>query len=106
MILHKADNKKKPSSTDKKIQDLREKIKQIDKSLVTLIAKRMNLTDQIGRHKKLVGYPVRNITLEKAMFTERATWGKQLKINPGLVRQIFRLLISHSVTRQKKIIRG
>ncbi len=91
------------SLSSKELRLLRTRVKKIDRLLINLLAKRAHLTDEIGRIKKIMGQPVRNLALEKIIYKERSNWAKRLKLETPFVHKIFKLIIAYSVKRQRAI---
>lgn len=85
------------------IQAVRDDIRNVDMDMLKLLARRMELVGLILDEKKLQGLPINDSlqneqVLKRAM--ERAT---ELGLDPGTVKEIFRLVIQMSIDKQHEL---
>lgn len=75
------------------IQSLRTQIDAIDKSLVELLSKRMELAYEIGREKGKINQPVTVPEREEMIYKSLETVRSRF-LNPGDLKKIFSLIIA------------
>jgi chorismate mutase len=83
------------------LKQLRKQIKQIDASIIESLAKRQELSQQIGQHKLAHGKEVVDLAQEKKLFEFYEKLSKQYNLPKTFVRQVFQIIITHSRTVQK-----
>lgn len=93
-----------PCSSDDRIATLRSKIDGVDRDILELIAKRMNLTDEIGRIKAADNLSVVQRERYRAMMEIRHKWADTLGINETLADAIFTAIHEDSVKRQIEMV--
>lgn len=81
------------------IEDLRQRIDEIDAQVIRLIAERMRTAGQIGEEKKKLGRPITDNNREMQVIERVKRIARQEKINPEDIEDLYRLLmiISRSV---------
>jgi len=84
------------------IDSLRDQIDQIDRTILELIKKRMDVSSEIGRAKLNIGLPVRNYDREKICLENARKIASSLNISPQLAEEIQIKLIQGSVISQEK----
>ncbi len=82
------------------LNQLRETIDHLDLELLTLLSKRSEICDQIGRHKIESGTVTRDLERETVLLAEKIDHGKQLGLSTQYVKHLFELIIEHSVKKQ------
>lgn len=93
-----------PYSSDDRIATLRSKIDGVDRDILELIAKRMDLTDEIGRIKAADNLSVVQRERYRAMMEIRHKWSDSLGINGNLAEAIFTAIHEESVKRQIEMV--
>jgi chorismate mutase/prephenate dehydrogenase len=86
----------------REIDSLRDQIDQIDRTILELIKKRMDVTSEIGRAKLDIGLPLRNFDREKICLENARKIAASLNISPQLAEEIQIKLIQGSLTSQEK----
>ena len=94
---------KKDEHSINKLQHLREQIDEIDRELVEVIARRMNLIDDIAKYKKKENISVFQLERWKEIISSRPEWGNKLGINNHLVEEIYKAIHTESLKRQTDI---
>jgi prephenate dehydrogenase len=74
--------------------EARELIDEVDRELVSLLARRMQLSLRAGRAK--TGKAVRDAERERTLFEARAEWAKELGLDGTAIREIFDAILRHS----------
>lgn len=93
------------------LNDLRDKIDEIDRSILSLITKRLELVAQVGEVKSLHGVPIYDPKRESSLLAKRRQDAEQAGISPNLIEDIFRRLMRESYANEngkgfKKIYNG
>lgn len=86
------------------LQDLREQIDEVDRELIEVLARRMNIIDEIGKYKKLNNITVFQLERWKEIVRSRPEWGEKLQLTKNLVEEIFKDIHTESMKRQTDIL--
>lgn len=78
----------------------REEIDRIDDEIVSLLARRMDVADRIGRLKQREGMPVVQPSRYNALMARRAEEGRRLGLSPDFLRKVFGAIHEESVRVQ------
>lgn len=84
------------------LEDLRASIRDIDKELVQLMARRMSTAGAIGRIKKRMGLPLRDWEVEKDVLALAERAAREMALSPSLVRGVMQLLIGEARGEQER----
>ena len=87
----------------KELDNFRKKVRDIDKEIINLIARRIEITKKIGEKKKEEGIPLRNWELEKTVIENATNIARDLRISQSLIKSIMQHLIMESVIQQEKL---
>jgi len=87
----------------KDVNRLRVTVNYIDSRIVKLIAKRFELTKDIGEEKKRCGIPLRNWEVEKTVIDNAVKTAVQVAIPPALIKSIMQQLIAESCKQQEML---
>ena len=68
----------------------------IDREIVSLIAQRMKLAEQMGKLKKKIGIPVRNKARETIAIERARVLAQKKRVNPDTVEKVMNILIKSS----------
>ena len=85
------------------IQEKRQLISQIDKEILLLLSKRLNLSREIGILKKECSLGVVHPQVEFQVRERNLSEGKELGLSPRLVEELTSLLISNSIEEQESL---
>lgn len=100
-ILDKLIIRKKIVDNDEiKLQNLRKKIDEIDNELLSLVAKRMKVSEEIGNFKKEHQVIVLQMDRWKEVIEDRINKGVSLGLNDESVKEIFEIIHRDSIERQ------
>jgi chorismate mutase len=83
------------------IEQLREQIKQTDVNIIELLAKRQELSKQIGQLKLTQGKAIIDLSREKTLFDFYEKLSEHYKLQQSFVKRIFKIIISYSRMVQK-----
>lgn len=92
-----------PTAPDTELESLREQIDRIDESLLETLARRMQLTDDIGRYKQARSLSAVQPHRYKSMIESRTQFGAQLGLGEEFLRHILSAIHEESVRRQVEI---
>lgn len=82
------------------LQSLREQIDQVDKSLLSLLAKRMQLVAEVGEVKNRYGLPIYAPDREASMLASRRNDAQMMGISPDLIEDVLRRVMRESYTKE------
>jgi chorismate mutase/prephenate dehydrogenase len=84
------------------LQDLRKTLSSIDRKLVELIAERQRIVSDIGKTKRDSGTGTRDYQREKAVLDMGRSQAEELGVDPDLVENLLKLLITTSLESQER----
>ena len=82
------------------LEQLRGQLDELDRDLVQLIARRLDVVASVGAAKAHTGSAIRDVRREKAVLEGVEATARQLGVPSDLVRRVFREIIGHAVDRQ------
>lgn len=82
------------------LQHLREEIDLVDKSLLSLLAKRMQLVAEVGEVKTRYGLPIYAPDREATMLASRRNEAQKMGISPDLIEDVLRRVMRESYTKE------
>lgn len=88
------------SPATENLDDLRRRIDSIDDSLLDLLAKRMEVSREIGRYKREHSLPVVQTARYKDLMERRVADGARLDLSPDFVKAILAVIHEESVRQQ------
>ncbi len=86
-----------------KLEKMRQDVRQIDRDIIRLIARRLELTRNIGKIKKESGLPLLNYQVEKAVIENARALADDLQLSRDFVKAVTQLLINESRTQQERL---
>jgi chorismate mutase/prephenate dehydrogenase len=86
-----------------KLKKMRQEVREIDRNIIRLIAKRLELTQNIGKIKKSAGLPLLNYQVEKAVIENARALADDLQLSRDFVKTVTQLLIMESRTQQERL---
>lgn len=100
-ILRTLDRRTHSPSTES-LDDLRRRIDSIDDSLLELLARRMEVSREIGRYKKDHRLPVVQMDRYNDLMEKRVADGARLDLSPDFVRLLLSVIHEESVRQQSE----
>lgn len=88
--------------SDDEIARLRDEIRALDKALVDLTAKRLELARRVGELKQQVKQPIRNYVVEAEAIRLVREAAQRLGVRPDLAEELLKLEIAESLRVQEK----
>ena len=85
----------------KKLDQLRNKLDEIDEQIITLIAERQFNVEQIGNVKLSTNSPTRDYQREKQVINKVRNHATQQGLDPEIAQHIFELVIETSLSKQE-----
>jgi len=83
------------------LQEARELIDELDRELVSLLARRATLAQRAGKAKAELGHPIVDPEREARMLAERRTWAEALHVDPEGIEELFRAILLFSRRAQR-----
>jgi len=103
LILYDAFLRQK--NLEQKVDDLerlRGEINAVDKGLIELLARRNEISSEIGEYKREKGLKIQDTKREREMMNQRTAWAKEHGVRDELIQRFFRLIVKASKEIQKK----
>lgn len=91
---------KQAANDDQVLAALRSEIDDIDAELLQLLARRMNVSSQIGEYKKQKGITVVQMERWKQILSDHLETGKELGLSKELIEKVFEAIHQASIQRQ------
>ena len=83
------------------LEELRQRLTDIDRQLIELVAERQALSEEVARVKRATGRPTRDYGREREVILAVRAAAADKGVSPGLAEQLLRLLIRSSLTTQE-----
>lgn len=87
---------------DVTLDDLRQRVNEIDRQLISLVAERKAVSAEVARVKRSTGYPTRDYQREREVILGVRSMAAELGVSPALAEELLRLLIRSSLTTQEQ----
>lgn len=85
------------------LQEIRERLSELDRQLLALIAERQRLSREVAEAKRTEGRATRDFSRERDVLMQARATADSLGISPALAESVLRLLIRGSLTTQERI---
>ena len=95
---------KNSGSVERDLAELRGEIDEIDAELLQLLARRMEVSAQIGEYKKRNNVTVVQMDRWKKILAEHVATGADLGLSPVLINKVFEAIHQASIERQGRIL--
>ena len=89
------------SLTPTELQELRQRLDEIDTAIVDLIAERQEVVTTIGEHKLKTGLPLRHFEREREVIDRGMARAESRGLSGDVAREILETLIHHSLSNQE-----
>lgn len=90
--------------SDNPLLPLRDKITALDKQLLTLIAQRRELSNQVVNTKINANIPVRDLERERILVKTLIETGKQFALDELFIKRLYQVIIEDSVLLQQRLL--
>jgi chorismate mutase / prephenate dehydrogenase len=87
---------------DVTLDDLRRRLNDIDRQLISLVAERKAVSSEVARVKRATGHPTRDYEREREVILGVRGIASELGVSPALAEELLRLLIRSSLTTQEQ----
>jgi chorismate mutase / prephenate dehydrogenase len=84
------------------LEDLRQRVTDIDRQLIALVAERKAVSEEVARVKRATGKPTRDYEREREVILGVRALAAERGVSPELAEQLLRLLIRSSLTTQEQ----
>lgn len=84
------------------LEELRQRLSEVDRELVALIAQRQRIVAEVGAHKIENAVPTRDYEREKEVIKFARQRALDLRVDPDTIEQVMQLLIRSSLTQQEQ----
>ena len=85
------------------LEELRNRLSEIDRELLTLIAERQRLSRHVAEVKRATGHPTRDFRRERDVLLRARETATQLGLSAPLAETLLRMLIRESLTTQEQL---
>ncbi len=87
---------------DVTLDDLRQRLSDLDRQLIRLVAERTQLGTEVARVKRATGHPTRDYARERDVIMGARNTAQESGLSPDLAEELLRLLIRSSLTTQEQ----
>jgi chorismate mutase / prephenate dehydrogenase len=84
------------------LEELRQRVTEIDRQLIGLVAERKAVSEEVARAKRATGRSVRDYEREREVILGVRAMAEERGVSPALAEQLLRLLIRSSLTTQEQ----
>jgi chorismate mutase/prephenate dehydrogenase len=84
------------------LDELRQRLNELDRQLIELMAERQSVVEKVGEHKVSSGRATRDYAREKRVLDGARNNARELGIQPDVAEEVMRLLIQTSLTKQER----
>src|SRR5690242_7853948 len=84
------------------LEDLRQRLNDLDRQIIQLVAERKALSEEVARAKRATGKPTRDYEREREVIMSARAMATERGVSPELAEQLLRLLIRSSLTTQEQ----
>ncbi len=83
---------------------LRNRLDNLDRELLEVLASRMSVVEQLGEYKRDNSVAVLQLDRWKQVHNSRQDWGKALNLYPETVEELFKLIHMESIRKQTEVM--
>jgi chorismate mutase / prephenate dehydrogenase len=84
------------------LEDLRQRVTDLDRQLIGLVAERKAVSEEVARVKRATGKPTRDYEREREVILGVRSLAAERGVSPELAEQLLRMLIRSSLTTQEQ----
>ncbi|MCA0362896.1 MAG: chorismate mutase [Bacteroidetes bacterium] len=92
------------SDFQSELERLRQRLDNLDRELLEVLASRMAVVEQLGEYKRDHNVAVLQLDRWKAVHETRADWAKSLNLYPEVVEELFKLIHMESIRKQTEVM--
>jgi chorismate mutase len=92
------------SDFQSELDNLRERLDNLDRELLEVLASRMSVVEQLGEYKRDNNVAVLQLNRWKQVHESRADWAKSLNLYPEVVEELFKLIHMESIRKQTEVM--
>src|ERR1700732_3317317 len=92
----------KPEADNVTLEDLRQRLTDLDRQLIAVVAERKAVSEEVARVKRATGRPTRDYGREREVILGVRALATERGVSPALAEQLLRLLIRSSLTTQEQ----
>ncbi|MBK9509614.1 MAG: bifunctional 3-deoxy-7-phosphoheptulonate synthase/chorismate mutase type II [Cytophagaceae bacterium] len=92
------------SDFQSELERLRQRLDNLDRELLEVLASRMSVVEQLGEYKRDHNVAVLQLDRWKAVHETRAEWAKSLNLYPEVVEELFKLIHMESIRKQTEVM--
>jgi chorismate mutase len=85
------------------LEVVRKEIEEIDREILALISRRVNLAEKVLESKRINGASINDRTQNEVVINRGVNAATELNLDVGLVKEIFKILIQMSIERQEEL---
>lgn len=85
------------------LEAIRKEIEKIDREILALIDKRVNLAEKVLESKKINGTSINDHTQTEVVINRAVNAATELNLDVGSVKAVFEILIKMNIERQKEL---
>jgi len=85
------------------LEVVRKEIEEIDREILALISRRVNLAEKVLESKRINGASINDRTQNEVVINRGVNAATELNLDVGFVKEIFKILIQMSIERQEEL---
>ena len=87
-----------------KLSEFRERIDAIDEKIIRLISERLGICNEVAHYKSENDIPMMQPERVKEVLIRRKSLADELALNPGLIENIYKLIVEQACILEDEII--
>ena len=85
------------------LEDIRREIEEIDREILALIDRRVNMAERVLESKRINGTSINDQKQNEVVINRALNAATELNLDPGPIKAIFEVLIRMSIERQNEL---
>ncbi|AKB81173.1 Chorismate mutase I [Methanosarcina barkeri 3] len=85
------------------LEDIRREIEEIDREILALIDRRVNMAERVLESKRINGTSINDQKQNEVVINRALNAATELNLDPGSIKAIFEVLIRMSIERQNEL---
>jgi chorismate mutase len=95
-----------PQQNDKRLQELRLSIDNIDAALIYLLAERFKITQKVGEHKKAKGLAPADPEREKEQIARLRKLAREAQLEPAFAEKFLNFILQEVIRNHERMREG